>query len=277
MELNCLVKLLRELYEENNKTVLSYPYVINLLENPTEEQKKQLEGGKGNPAAETSKINSSAGMAFNYYKLFEKAKGVIVEFEWKESIPLTKSTAPANIDVRYETNDGTIYFVECKYLEPYYQNYTKNREAYFDTNRYPFENNHAEWKDLLEKEDKFEVYDVPQLFRHMLAIYRHSLTFPDIYSNKKIVLKSVIWKMSDEFLERYNKIENNKNKEKNRERLAKLFEEKERAETIINEFSKKICWNNFTFESQYYNDIIDDIKGTERYGDFLKQYSIKEK
>ena len=33
MELNYLVKLLRELYEENNKTVLSYPYVINLLEN----------------------------------------------------------------------------------------------------------------------------------------------------------------------------------------------------------------------------------------------------
>lgn len=64
---------------------------------------------------------------------------------------------------------------------------------------------------------------------------------------------------------------------KNRERLAKLFEEKEKAETIINKFAEKICWNNFTFESQYYNDIIDDIKGTERYGDFLKQYSIKEK
>ena len=42
--------------------------------------------------------------------------------------------------------------------------------------------------------------------------------------------------------ERNVKIENNKNKEKNRERLAKLFEEKERVETIINEFAKKICW-----------------------------------
>ena len=59
--------------------------------------------------------------------------------------------------------------------------------------------------------------------------------------------------------------------------LRELFEGKKRAETTINEFAKKICWNNFTFESQYYNDIIDDIKGTERYGDLLKQYSIKEK
>ena len=81
MKLNCLVKLLRELYEENNKTVLSYPYVINLLETLTAEQKEQLEDGKGNPAAEISKINSSAGMAFNYYKLFEKAKGVSTKYD----------------------------------------------------------------------------------------------------------------------------------------------------------------------------------------------------
>ena len=279
MNLNKIISVLCKLYEENCTMkgltpTLPAPYVIDLLAVPTDKQRKQLETGSGNPIAEMHQINSSSGMSFNFYKLFEEANEISVDFEWKESIPVTKSNAPANIDVRYETKERVIVFVECKYLEPYYSPCERNSAAYFDIERYPFVHHRNEWVDLMRKEEEFAYYNIAQIFRHLLAIYRHTLEHPDIYDGKKIMLKSVMWKMPDAFLERYNQEEKGKNIKKNQTRLKKLYDEKVMAEKIINEFTRKIGWTNFTFKSEYYNDIIDEIKESKRYNDFLTQYSL---
>lgn len=279
MNLNKIVSVLSILYEEYCKQKgltlrLSSPFIIDLLAEPTDKQKEQLKMGSGNPIAEMQQINSSAGMAFNYYKLFEEVRGVEVDFEWKESIPLTKSSLPANLDVRYETKDGVITFVECKFLEPYYSTCERNRAAYFDKERYPFADHRDEWEGLMKKEKDFKYYNIAQIFRHLLAIYRHTLEYPDIYAGKKIVLKSVMWKMSDAFLERYNKEEKGRNAAKNKERLDTLFDEKKRATAIINEHAQKIGWTDFSFESEFYNDITNDIKGAMRFNDFMAQYAL---
>lgn len=281
MNLNKIISVLCELYKERSvlkglTPVLPAPYVIHLLAEPTDKQRGQLETGSGNPIAEMHQINSSAGMAFNYYKLFEEANGISVDFEWKESIPVTKSNAPANIDVRYETVDGVITFVECKYLEPYYSSCERNSAAYFDKDRYPFSEHRDEWVELMAKEKEFNYFNIAQIFRHLLAIYRHTLDHPEIYAGKKIVLKSVMWKMPDSFLERYNQGERTKRIEKNKDRLSVLFEEKITAESVINEFAEKIGWGNFSFKSQYYNDMTDEIKSAARYKDFVEQYYMGE-
>ena len=280
MNLNKIISVLCKLYEEHCEQKggalrLTSPYLIDLLAEPTDKQKEQLMSGSGNPIAEMQQINSSAGMAFNYYKLFEEVSGIVVDFEWKESIPVTKSSAPANIDVRYESKDGVITFVECKFLEPYYGECERNSAAYFDKERYPFTDHRDEWVALMNKEREFKFYNIAQIFRHTLAIYRHTLEHPDIYAGKKIVLKSVMWKMSDAFLKRYNQEEKDKNNEKNSERLKTLCEEKIKAEAIINEHAQMIGWTNFSFKSEFYNDITNDIEGALRFNDFMTQYALK--
>lgn len=280
MNLKRIISVLCKLYGEHcvqkGLTLrLPSPYIIDLLAEPTDKQKEQLMEGSGNPIAEMHQINSSAGMAFNFYKLFEEVSGISMDFEWKESVPLTKSNLPANIDVRYESKDGVITFVECKFLEPYYSKCERNRAAYFDKERYPFTDYRDEWEKLMNKEREFEFYNIAQIFRHLLAIYRHTLEHPDIYAGKKIVLKSVMWKMPETFLKRYNQEEKDKNNEKNSERLKTLFEEKTRAEAIINEHAQMIGWTNFSFKSEFYNDITKDIEGAMRYDDFMKQYALK--
>lgn len=280
MNLKKLISLLCKVYSERCaqigiKVSMPSPYSIDLLAELTERQREQLESGSGNPIAEMHHINSSAGMAFNYYKLFEEASGITVDFEWQESIPLLKSTFPANIDVRYETEDGVITFVECKFLEPYYSGCERNRPAYTDPDRYPFTDHREEWIGLMQKEGEFKFYNIAQIFRHMLAIYRHTLEHPEIYEGKKIVLKSVMWRMPEAYLERYNQLEKGRNNDKNKRRLEELSSESAKAEELINTFASQIGWTAFSFSSEYYNDITDAIKSSSRYDDFMMIYGLE--
>lgn len=278
MDLEKLKSVLCDMYiehaAENGISIsLHKPYSIPLLAEMDDEQRKQLQSGKGNPIAEMHQINSSAGMAFNYYKLFEEAQGVRVGFEWRESVPLTKCSSPAHIDVQYE-KDGTIYFVECKFLEPYYSDCEINKASYYEANRYPFTEHADKWVDLIRKEDEFKYYNIAQLFRHMIAIYRHVNENPKLYTEKKIVFNSVIWNMPDSFMKRYNELENGKNAKSNNSRRETLLQEKKKAEEIINNFAKQINWTNFSFKSECYNDILGDIEGAKRYSDFIEQYHM---
>lgn len=270
MHLKKLIKVLCELQGEggmDGKRGLPYPYILDLLAEPTIRQLAQLQSGSGNPIAEMCQINSSAGMAFNFYKLLEEASGMTVDFEWKESIPLLKSLAPANIDVRYEAGD-TIYFAECKFLEPYYSNCERNNAAYFDMDRYPIEDNKDRWLALFKTEAEFRYYNVAQLYRHLLAIYRHLTENPDIYKRKQIVLQSVVWRMTEKFKEKYRLTK------KDKERVLTIEEESKKAEGIIKLFFDDIGWDNIRYESVFYNDILDQIKEASRYETFIKQYIL---
>lgn len=250
-------------------------HVVPLLESLSPQQLFQLQHGSGNPIAEMYQVNSSAGLAVNYYKLFEKThSGVTVEFEWKASVPLLRSTAPANLDVRYEMDD-TIYFIESKFLEPYYSPLKKNRPAYFDTERYPFDENKAEWKALLEHECEFSYYDYPQLCRHLLAIYRHCRENPSLYQGKKIVMRCISWRMSQSFKDFYDKC--GLVVQDMQTRCDKIEEEKSKAVTLFNEHLQCIGWTDCRFETKNYNDseMLDEIREAKKFNQFIKQYFLE--
>lgn len=140
MNLKGIINVLIERYEANNgKKSLPAPYVVPLLAEPTDEQLEQLKEGDGNPIAKMCKINSSAGLAFNYYKLLESTCRIsALRFEWNESTPLEipgKKIPPANLDVQYETGNE-IHFVESKYLEPYYSENEQISSSYLNQDNY---------------------------------------------------------------------------------------------------------------------------------------------
>lgn len=85
----------------------SVHYVSPLIE-LSEEQREILEKGDGQKLNEYKQINSSTGLAVNYYKLMEDLD-LISEliFEKKPAIPLEKSQKFVNIDVFYKRN-GTL-------------------------------------------------------------------------------------------------------------------------------------------------------------------------
>ena len=138
MNLNKLIKVLTERYGENNKGAsFPAPYAVSLFAEPTQKQLKQLKNGDGNPIAEMCHINSSAGLAFNYYKLFEHAKGIEVNFEDKVEKPLrlkNNGGKYANLDVSFYL-DGTQYYIESKFLEPYYSKCKHNTCSYYNKDK----------------------------------------------------------------------------------------------------------------------------------------------
>lgn len=270
MNLKGIINVLIERYEANNgKKSLPAPYVVPLLAEPTDEQLKQLKEGDGNPIAEMCQINSSAGLAFNYYKLFEsqvqkKDKDFKVKFEDKVAIPLClkRGGKYANLDVSYCLND-TQYYIESKFLEPYLNKCTHNKDTYFEQKNYDFDPKEiALWLELLDKQKEFQYYDFPQLYRHLLAIRRSH--------NKqgKVVLQSVSWKMPDAFKAKYGL------KKEDEERLEKLELKQSNASNLFNIFLKNIGWNDCRFEVKHYNDMLDDIRGAEKFNDFCKQYFL---
>ena len=59
--------------------------VTDLICEPTKEQLQGLCEGSGNPEAEMRLVNSSAGLAVNFWRAYELCKPeAIVEFEWKK-------------------------------------------------------------------------------------------------------------------------------------------------------------------------------------------------
>ena len=272
----CLAKWYDENHTEKGRRKASGVFVVPLLAELTADQLYQLQNGSGNPLAQIHQVNSSAGLVVNYYKLFEEAHpSVVVDFEWKESIPLLKSSAPANLDVRYEL-DGTIYFIESKFLEPYYSDAKKNAEAYFDKSRYPKEVDVSDkdaWQTLFKHEGTFRYFDYPQLCRHLLAIYRHNKKNPEMYRDKEIVLRSVGWEMTPSFKQYFQSLGWDDGDMK--ERCDTIQKEKEIATSIFKEHIQKISWHECRFETDTYNNMLDEISGSKKFNQFIKQYFLE--
>lgn len=286
MNLNTIIKVLTDRYEANHENIrLPAPYAVPLLAEPTDEQLDQLKKGDGNPIAEMHQINSSAGLAFNYYKLFEQVKrkeceNFEVQFESKVAKPLclkNNGGKYANLDVSYRLGD-TQYYIESKFLEPYYSKCKPNTCSYHNRDKqggevdnYKFskdeEEETAKWLNLLEHENEFQHYDFPQLYRHLLAIRRKH--------NKagKIVLQSVSWRMTDSFKTEYGL------KQADKDLLETLEQEQLNACTLFNNFLKEIGWIDCRFEMKHYNDkdMLEEIKEAPKYHEFCKQYFLDKK
>lgn len=274
--MNLLTELIHQEYKERNikLTIKHSPvYQISPLVKLTNEQERILNNGDGQVPDQYKQINSSTGLAVNYYKILENL-GLINDliFENKIAKPLNKGGRCANIDVSYK-RDGVLYFVESKFLEPYYSGNEKINKAYLDVSRYPIEveeNHHEEWHKLFQESKEFKDYNFSQLCRHLLALYRytHGIKGSAYKKGEDVVLQSVTWEMPNKFMEKLEE-SNRKNMEGKNDNLNK---EAEKCQNVINSFIKSIEWTNMRFQALHYNNMLDDIKESKHYREFCKRY-----
>lgn len=243
-------------------------YIEPIIPLSSEQEKRLKEGdGQSNPN-EYKQINSSTGLAVNYYKILEKTEKIKdLLFEDKVAIPLIRGGKPANLDVSYK-RDGKIYYIESKFLEPYYSGNEHNRDSYFDTNRYDVpEKDKEDWLHLFSDAQEYKLYNFSQLCRHLLAIWRKHKDNQQL----EIIFQSVTWRMSDLFI---GKINDNDLEESFRYRRTSIERESKSCQQRINDFLKKIGWNNITFECLQYNDILEDISSSPFIEEFKKRYFL---
>ena len=108
-------------------------YVKPIIELDKNTEEILLAGdGQSNPD-EYKQVNSSTGLAVNYYMILnETGKIEDLTFEDKVAKPLKcRGGMKANIDVSYK-RDGKIIYVESKFLEPYYSENEHLRECDFN-------------------------------------------------------------------------------------------------------------------------------------------------
>lgn len=257
--------LLYDEYKHKNiaTTVKNNPvYHVAPLVKLTKEQNYILTEGDGQTEDQYKQINSSTGLAVNYYKLLEEL-GAITDlvFENKIAKPLNKGGRFANLDVSYN-RDGILYFVESKFLEPYYSGNETIKGSYIDVSKYPIEveDNKEEWRKLFLQSTEFVYYNFSQLCRHLLALYRYTHGIKgSLYNGEKVVLQSVIWEMTPRFLNKLDQTNSNKM----RKRIEQLQAEANKCQEIFNSFITNIGWNNMKFQTLHYNDMLDDIKSSK--------------
>ena len=274
VSMKLLTDLIHGEYKNNNisVTVKTNPvYHVSPLVNLTSEQQKILSDGDGQTEDQYKQINSSTGLAVNYYKLLEEL-GAITDlvFENKIAKPLKKGGRFANLDVSYN-RDGILYFVESKFLEPYYSGNETIKDSYLDISKYPVEveENKEEWRNLFNKASEFEYYNFSQLCRHLLALYRytHGIKGSE-YKGEQVVLQSVTWEMTPQFMKKLDQ----KNSIDMQKRIEQLQDEANRCQEIFNAFISNIGWKNMKFQTLHYNDMLNDIKSSKHYAEFCKRY-----
>lgn len=246
-------------------------YHVSPLINLTSEQQKILSDGDGQTEDQYKQINSSTGLAVNYYKILEELASITdLNFENKIAKPLNKGGRFANLDVSYKKN-GVLHYVESKFLEPYYSGNETIKDSYLDISKYPVEveENKEEWRNLFNKASEFEYYNFSQLCRHLLALYRytHGIKGSE-YKGEQVVLQSVTWEMTPQFMKKLDQ----KNSIDMQKRIEQLQDEANRCQEIFNAFISNIGWNNMKFQTLHYNDMLDDIKSSKHYAEFCKRY-----
>ena len=274
VSMKLLTDLIHDEYKKSNiqVSVKKNPvYHVSPLINLTSEQQKILSDGDGQTEDQYKQINSSTGLAVNYYKILEELASITdLNFENKIAKPLNKGGRFANLDVSYKKN-GVLYYVESKFLEPYYSGNETIKDSYLDISKYPVEveENKEEWRNLFNKASEFEYYNFSQLCRHLLALYRytHGIKGSE-YKGEQVVLQSVTWEMTPQFMKKLDQ----KNSIDMQKRIEQLQDEANRCQEIFNAFISNIGWNNMKFQTLHYNDMLDDIKSSKHYAEFCKRY-----
>ena len=222
----------------------------SLLPEMSLQHKEELKNGSGNPLEQIELIHSSAGLAVYYFLLLEKTGNIEnMHFEWKESRPLKHGNV-VNIDVNY-TIGNAVYFVESKFLEPYYSGNEKVRSSYQEHEKYKKSTKHIDkWIDLFCKANEgYKYFNAVQMCRHLLAI--SSLASKKGYKDKKIVLQSYIWMMPDAFIGLLPPDKQHDCKQIRKE----LQDEEIKFKMNIDEFIDTVLADcNISFEIKHYND-----------------------
>ena len=248
------------------------PFIVDLICQPSNEQIQALRDGLGDPESEMRQINSSAGLAVNFWRAYELCHPKsTVEFEWQKQIPL-KHGRPANIDVVVRENDA-ITFIESKYLEPYYSLNEIPSNAYLDESKYSAitKDSPKSWIELFSKAQEFKYYNVTQLCRHLLAISKDMWLNPESYEKKNTSLCSVTWEMPEGFTD----IFVDEVQEAFASRKEIIREEAKKCEDLLNSFiSEHLSPLSLRFESMTYNAIVDRLIDSPYYSKIEEQYFL---
>lgn len=248
------------------------PFLIGLICQPSDAQMQALKEGSGNPESEMMQINSSAGLAVNFWRAYELCHpGSSVEFEWQKQRPL-RYGRPANIDVVVREHD-MITFIESKFLEPYYSWNEIPRDAYMLASKYSknTKDSPQSWIELFSKAKEFKYYNVIQLCRHLLAISKDMWKCPKFYENKKVKLCSITWDMPDGFTD----IFVDEVKAEFDSRRKTIREEAGRCKILLNDFiTEHLDFPNFSFEALKYNDVIGKLETSPYYSKIKEQYYL---
>lgn len=220
---------------------------------------------------EVKKANSSTALAINYFELYAKLTGIRVDYEIEVAIPLILPKGKghyAMIDAFYKDN-GTYYYIESKFLEPYYSETHEISASYFVEKYYETEEIASKWIELFKKvqeminDGEFKYFDINQMLKHLLAIYR---TKP----NLSVVLKNLIWKPEKTF---YNYIDSNISVSYLQKRVESLSKEIKIAAELMNTFVKEeLHWENCSIKILFYNDDLKAVSSHHEYKTFIDKY-----
>ena len=239
-----------------------------LLLDLSDKHMEALKNGSGEPLDQIRWKHSSAGLTVNYFLLLEKTLNTKdLQFEWKETRPL-KYGGLVNIDACY-TKDNTVYFVESKFLEPYYSGNEEVNSSYQERDKYKKCTKDVDkWMELFDAVNSYEILDTVQLCRHLLAI--SSIVTKSAYKGKNIVLQSYTWIMPDCFI---SLLPPDKQTECTQIR-EKLKEEevifKNQIEKFINEV---LSGYNISFEIKHYNDS-EVLSAINNDSQFMQRYYL---
>lgn len=243
-------------------------YVKPIIEIDKDTEKSILSGdGQKNPD-EYKQVNSSTGLAVNYYMILnELGKIEDLAFEDKVAKPLKgRGGMKANLDVSYKRDGKTIY-VESKFLEPYYSGNEKIKDAYLERDNYdvPDKDKNA-WFDIIKDSQNYTYINFTQICRHLMAIWRKHKK-----DNSFIELHTVSWIMTDSFIEELDRNE----QQQLIERRKKIKSESKKCKERIDDFLRQIGWENITFKVLHYNDMLDDIARSKYAVEFKKRYFLE--
>lgn len=264
-----LTKIIEGQYNncKNEQSVMRVEPLIKL----SNLQLELLNAGDGQTPGQYKQINSSTGLAVNYYKLIENSIQHLV-FEDKVAVPLRQGRY-ANLDVSF-WKGNTKYYIESKFLEPYYSGNEVNSVSYYDTTKYSdFVPHKHIWVSLFERAKRYEYYNVSQLCRHLLAIYKQSLLNEED-KRKNLILQSVTWRMPEAFLKKLSPSD----QAELRERIMVIEKEKEDCQNLFDHFiNEEIQWNSMKFETKHYDDsdMLQQISDSKYFDEFCTRYMIE--
>lgn len=285
MELKKIRDLQKQYFDGIEISIKNYcfPEELSVVRLFDENDSKGLKGGSGSPDKQIEQINASVRLAVYYYKLLERTNSISnLRFEWNEYTPLKlkNTNNKANVDVKYERGDE-VFFVESKYLEPYYSGCEDVKEAYCKIENYYKEVYHPElwvsqFQSLTKGKDgvqKYQYVNATQLYRHLLAI-NNALQDPKSgLQGKEIILQSVSWQSTPLFEERVG-MESKRSLSYLKKRKNIIEEENAKLTEEMQSFIKSLGWKNCRFETLHYNDILDVIAEDIDFEPFKKQYFL---
>lgn len=221
---------------------------------------------------EVRKINSSTALAINYFELLARLSSIHIDYEVAVAVPLVLDPGkghPAMIDAKYTAN-GISYFIESKFLEPYYSSTHEISPSYFIDEYYESAEIASKWisafknVQMMIDNGTFCYFDINQMLKHLLAIYRTKPIEP-------VVLKNLIWKPTDAFLQY---IESRRSVSFLKKRCVKLTEEMKTAKDLLNQLVAELDWKDCTVDVKYYNDELGVIAQHDFFDAFKKKYLL---